>query len=447
MKQMPVTKKHRTGGKMEQKPIFESLLDKHRIVVERYIHFRMPSSQDAEDVIQETYYAAYHNFSTLQNHDLFKVWLLAIAKNQCNIWYRKKYGVEYLPLEVISDVAQVEEENAYDDVVWSILNQLPTETAQLLKLTMQGYKQREIAKQLGIPLGTVKSRFYFAKKRFYSLCTPEQIVIFERGRKKMGKIDYTCGFPMQMPKIVIQESTRPFMEIKFEEDAFIIPRVGNKNAEGIYRYPDKKLALVSTCHVPKAASVHDAIGVKVCRDIYNVKSKKFYKNEAVWFMQLTDEYVRDLGTILCDSEADDAVPTAIVTFLEDEYDVMVNGKDRVHGRPLLIKENPPKIENGKIYVEEYHAKYTMGSFDVTIGERTFETILFIRMQNDAMVTENYVDKYGRLVLMRSYEVIENLEQNESDSENLRKQTDNIPRLFINDTVYWLVEDSISQYAL
>ena len=97
---------------MEQKTIFESLLSKHQVVIERYIHFRMPSSQDAEDVIQETYYAAYHNFPTLQNHDLFKMWLLSIAKNQCNIWYRKKYGVEYLPLETIADVAAVEEENA-----------------------------------------------------------------------------------------------------------------------------------------------------------------------------------------------------------------------------------------------------------------------------------------------------------------------------------------------
>ena len=432
---------------MEQKPIFESLLNKHRVVVERYIHFRMPTSYDAEDVIQETYYAAYHNFPTLQNHDLFKVWLLSIAKNQCNLWYRKKYGVEYLPLETISDIAPLEEENAYEDVVWSILNQLPTEAAELLKLTMKGYKQSEIAKQLDIPLGTVKSRFYYAKRRFYSLCTSEQIAIFERGRKKMGKIDYTCGFPMQMQEVIIQKSTRPFIEIKCEDEAFIIPRIGNKNAEGIYRYPDKKLAIVSSCSVPKAASVHGAAGVKVCRDMYNVKLKKFYKNEAVWFMQITEEYVRDLGTILCDSEADDKTPTAILTFLEEDYDVMVNGKDRVHGRPLLIKENPPQIENGKIYAEEYNVRYTMGSFDVTIGERTFETILFIRMQNDTTVTENYVDTYGRLVLMRSYEAIECLEQNESDSEEFKKQDDNIPSISLNDKIYHLVEDSISQYAL
>ena len=39
---------------------------------------------------------------------------------------------------------------------------------------------------------------------------------------------------------------------------------------------------------------------------------------------------------------------------------------------------------------------------VTIGERTFETIKFINVQNNTLVTENYVDTNGRLVLLRWY---------------------------------------------
>ena len=37
---------------MEQETSFEELLKKHRIVVERYINFRLPSTFDADDVIQ-----------------------------------------------------------------------------------------------------------------------------------------------------------------------------------------------------------------------------------------------------------------------------------------------------------------------------------------------------------------------------------------------------------
>ena len=52
---------------MEQETSFEELLKKHRIVVERYINFRLPSTFDADDVIQETYYAAYIGFEKLRN--------------------------------------------------------------------------------------------------------------------------------------------------------------------------------------------------------------------------------------------------------------------------------------------------------------------------------------------------------------------------------------------
>ena len=263
----------------------------------------------------------------------------------------------------------------------------------------------------------------------------------------MPKKDYTCGFPEMMPNLFIKESTRPFFEIKCADEAFIIPKIGNKNAEGTYRYPDKKLAIVSTCYVPKAAIIHAVAGVKVCRDTYNIKAKKLYKNECVWFSQLTDEYIRDLGTIAGDSEADDDFPTTIYTFLEEDYDVIVNGNDRVHGRPLLIKENPPKVVDDKIFIDEYNIRYTMGTFDVTIGERTFETIKFINVQNNTLITENYIDTNGRLVLMRWYESVASIEQTEWYTDELKQSTVNNPKLIVNDIEYRLIEDRISQYAL
>lgn len=431
---------------MERDDTFEQLLKKHQIVIERYINFRMPSTFDADDVIQETYLAAYKNFPSLQNHESFKPWLLSIARNKCNLWYRKKYSEEILPLESVSDIADIQEDTA-DDSVSDILNKLSHESAELLQLTMQGHKQCEISDRLGIPLGTVKSRLHYAKKQFRSVCTPEQIILFEKGRKIMSKKDYTCGFSSKIPSLIIKESTRPFFEVKCEDEDFIIPRVGNKNSEGTYRYPDKNLALVSTCYVPKAAVIHDAEGVKVCRDTYNVKADKLYKNESVWFSQLTDEYIRCLGAISGDCDADDDYPTYISTFLDEDYDVFVNGNDRVHGRPLIIKENPPKIENGEIFVDEYNTRYTMGTFDVTIGERQFETIKFIRVFNNLVATENFVDKNGRLVLMRWYESADSLEGHGIYSDDFIKKTEGNPTITVNGISYRLIEDRISQYAI
>ena len=428
---------------MEQEVSFEVLLKKHRVVVERYINFRLPSTFDADDVIQETYYAAYIGFEKLRNKELFKPWILSIARNQCNLWFRKKYGNELISLDTIPDIADTD--TTEDSTAYQVLNLLPKESAELLKLTVQGYKQIDIAKRLNIPIGTVKSRLHYARKQFRSMCTPEQILMFEKGRKIMSKKDYTCGFPETMPALILKESTRPFVEVKCADESFIVPIVGNKNSEGTYRR--NKLALVSTCYVPKAAMIHEVAGVKICRDTYNIKAGKLYKNENIWFSQLTDEYIRDLATISFDCDEDDDFPTSIYTFLEEDYDVIVNGNDRVHGRPLLIKENPPKIVDDKIYIDEYNIRYTMGMFDVTIGEKTFETVKFIVVQKNTVVTENYVDTNGRLVLMRWYESVDCIEQTELYTDELKQSTVNNPKLIVNDIEYRLVEDRISEYAL
>lgn len=431
---------------MEQEVSFETLLNKHRVVVERYIHFRLPSDFDADDVIQETYYAAYIGYEKLRCAELFKPWILSIARNQCNLWFRKKYGDECISLDALPDIAET---NMPDDAAaGDILALLPKKSSALLRLTMQGYTQSEIAQRLAIPIGTVKSRLHYARKQFRSMCTPEQIAMFEKGRKLMPRKDYTCGFSETMPTLTIEKSSRPFFEVKCADEAFIIPRVGNKNSEGTYRYPDKRLALVSTCYVPKAAMIHGVSGVKVCRDTYNVKAGKLYKNERVWFSQLTDEYIRDLGTITSDTDGDDDdFPTEIHTFLEENYDVIVNGNDRVHGRPLLIKENAPKVIGERMIIDEYHTRYTMGTFNVTIGERSFETVKFIVVQKNTVLTENYVDTTGRLVLMRWYESVACIEQTPWYTDEWKQSTVDNPKLTVNDIEYRLIEDRISHHAL
>ena len=63
---------------MEQDLSFETQLNKYRVVVERYINFRLPSKFDADDVIQETYYAAYAGYENLRDKGQFKSWILLL---------------------------------------------------------------------------------------------------------------------------------------------------------------------------------------------------------------------------------------------------------------------------------------------------------------------------------------------------------------------------------
>ena len=90
--------------RMEEKNSFAQLLEKNRIPIERYIHYRIPAPHDAEDVIQETYLAAFRHFSELRSQTLFKQWMLQIAKNQCNLWFRNTHRHSHLSLDMMDSM-------------------------------------------------------------------------------------------------------------------------------------------------------------------------------------------------------------------------------------------------------------------------------------------------------------------------------------------------------
>ena len=70
---------------------FETLLAAARTALERFVRSRVSSRADAEDILQETYLAAYRGFPELKNRDVFLPWALGIARRKCADWYRMKW--------------------------------------------------------------------------------------------------------------------------------------------------------------------------------------------------------------------------------------------------------------------------------------------------------------------------------------------------------------------
>ena len=424
-----------------EKETFETLLEKNRVAVERYVNFRMPSAHDADDVIQETYLAAFSHFGELRDARLFKSWILSIARNQCALWYRKRLRRETVPLDRLEETAAAPV-NRHDNVVDPVLCKLPPDLAGLLRMTMNGMKQAEIAERLSIPVGTVKSRIHRAKELFRSACPPEIKSYYERGIKMNNK--YTYDLPQEMPLLSIVKTTEPVFDIRLDDEDFIIPKIGNRSREATYRYPDRKLALVSTCYVPKAAIIHGAEGVKICRDTFNVKADKLYKNEAIWFTQITDEYIRILGKV--GSDGDDEYPTSVETFFDEDFDVMANGEDRIHGIPLVLQENPGEEDGDIIRLAKLHTRYTMGVCSVTVGARRFDTVRVLN-HHGSFLTDSYFDRSSRLVLMRWYETLESVKENDTYSMEFFNRVKDNPSIKVNGETFILIEDRISEYAM
>ena len=427
---------------------FTALLERQGLVIERYVHCRMPTSQDAEDVLQETWLAAYTHLEQQTDPAAEKSWLLAIARNQCALWYRKKYRRDAmqensLPYDPSAD------SSAGTVFVRSVLAGLPRETARILQLYyIQGYRQKEIAHRLGIPVGTVKSRLHYARERFRLAGYAIDPSRMQKGKKAMKpENEYTGNFPPEMPPVTITPLPEPYTPVRFPEESFIIPRIGEKNSEGTYRYPAKTLTLVSTCRVPKAACIHEADGVKVVRDTYNVRAGKLYRNENVWFTQMTDEYIRELGCLM-NLDEDDEYPTYITTFLDREFNDIVNAEDPVRGMPLLVLENPPAREENGYRIERCNVRYTLGMFRLTVGERIFRTAGILRVfPGSGYATVSYVSEEGRLLLLRWYETEESIRGNDnyiSCRQEILSGTESFP---VNGVRYILVEDRIGETAL
>jgi RNA polymerase sigma-70 factor (ECF subfamily) len=97
---------------------------------------------------------------------LVKAWLLQIARNACNDYYRRNGRRDETPLDdcEASLFAQSSERGLF---VRDTLERLPANSAEILRLTyFDDLPQAEIARLLDAPVGTVKSRLHTAKQQF-----------------------------------------------------------------------------------------------------------------------------------------------------------------------------------------------------------------------------------------------------------------------------------------
>ncbi|HQV78548.1 MAG TPA: RNA polymerase sigma factor [Chitinophagales bacterium] len=132
---------------------------------------------DAEDLIQETIYRALSNEDKFQEGTNIRAWLFTIMKNIFINDYRKKIKRNTLidstdNLYYINTSSTISNEGERAFVMNDIKNALMKISHELrvpFLMHYKGYKYHEISEQLNLPLGTVKSRIFFARKELKTL--------------------------------------------------------------------------------------------------------------------------------------------------------------------------------------------------------------------------------------------------------------------------------------
>ena len=129
--------------------------------------------EEANDLLQETSLKALDNEDKYTPDTNFKGWMYTIMRNIFINNYRKTVRDQtfidqtdnLFHLNLPQDSGFESTEGNYDlKEIRRIVNSLPKEYRVPFSMYVSGFKYREIADKLGLPLGTVKSRIFFTRQ-------------------------------------------------------------------------------------------------------------------------------------------------------------------------------------------------------------------------------------------------------------------------------------------
>jgi RNA polymerase sigma-70 factor (ECF subfamily) len=131
--------------------------------------------QDAEDVAQEALLKAFRRLHQLRDRERFRAWLvrmtwrLAIDRRRGD---RRRIARELVDPEAISTAEGADKMIARERAahLWRAIDALPEKLRIVVLLAgIEEHDVREVAKLLGLPEGTVKSRLFTARQRLKEL--------------------------------------------------------------------------------------------------------------------------------------------------------------------------------------------------------------------------------------------------------------------------------------
>lgn len=132
--------------------------------------------QDAEDVLHDTYLQVYKTAASYKSMNKPLAWILTIARNLSLMKLRnRKKIVDSKPQDWNSAFEAIPSVTAEDRLVLvSCMDKLTDEERQIIMLhTVSGYKHREVAGFLKIPLSTELSKYHRAIKKLRILLSEE----------------------------------------------------------------------------------------------------------------------------------------------------------------------------------------------------------------------------------------------------------------------------------
>jgi RNA polymerase sigma-70 factor, ECF subfamily len=150
---------------------FERLVHDTSDLAVRVAYGVLRRREDAEEVAQEALIRAHNRFRQLREPERFRAWIVRITWRLAIDRWRSDRRREHreqtaAPASSSATVEQMALEAERAARLWSAIDDLPQKLRLAVILAaLDGHDIPEVARLLGIPEGTVKSRLFLARKR------------------------------------------------------------------------------------------------------------------------------------------------------------------------------------------------------------------------------------------------------------------------------------------
>lgn len=160
-----------------RKVAFGEIMRRHKDPLYRLILGHVGNADDALDLVQESFVAAYRNLESYDAERPLRAWLARIAINKCRDWARRRAVRRFFsfarPLDeadAVADPSPAPDAAAADrealDALWAAIAGLPRALKEpLLLCTVEGLSQAEAAAALRISPKAVETRLYRARAK------------------------------------------------------------------------------------------------------------------------------------------------------------------------------------------------------------------------------------------------------------------------------------------
>ncbi len=132
------------------------------------------NQEDANDLYQETVYRAYKNKDRFIPGTNLNAWVMTIMRNIFINDYRRKkryqtvnqpIEAEYVWSDSAATISNLGESSVTTEELYNLIDQLDDKLKIPFLMHFEGYKYNEIADHFQLPIGTIKSRIFFARKK------------------------------------------------------------------------------------------------------------------------------------------------------------------------------------------------------------------------------------------------------------------------------------------